>query len=86
MPAAPTKKTCKDCNRVLPMDAFYLHPQMLDGRLNSCKACKIAYQRARYRATREDCMAYERKRSRQPERKRKIAEYLRRGREREPEK
>ena len=33
------KKECKECGRALPLDDFYRHPQMSDGRLSFCKEC-----------------------------------------------
>lgn len=32
-------KTCFKCNKELPLDMFYKHPQMKDGRVNKCKEC-----------------------------------------------
>lgn len=32
-------KKCKRCEKVLPISAFYVHPQMADGHLNICKDC-----------------------------------------------
>lgn len=36
-------QVCKDCGSVKPLAQFYKHPQMADGHLNSCKACRNAY-------------------------------------------
>lgn len=36
-------KVRKDCGSVKPLAQFYKHPQMADGHLNSCKACRNAY-------------------------------------------
>lgn len=32
-------KRCRKCLNELPLDAFYSHAQMKDGRLNKCKEC-----------------------------------------------
>lgn len=33
-------KECSECGEVKPLDEFYKHPQMKDGRLKQCKSCK----------------------------------------------
>lgn len=35
-------KTCFKCQQVKPLDEFYAHPRMGDGRLNKCIACTCA--------------------------------------------
>lgn len=32
-------KRCMKCGQLLPLDGFYRHPAMGDGRLNKCKTC-----------------------------------------------
>lgn len=53
-----TRKRCKDCNSVLVLEQFPPHPEMKDGRENSCRGCSSARSsawraanRERYRAT-----------------------------------
>lgn len=37
--ATVQKKTCFKCRKALPVDDFYKHPRMADGRLGKCKPC-----------------------------------------------
>jgi len=41
--SAHARKPCKDCGEVLTLRHFYRHPSYADGRMNTCKRCKIAY-------------------------------------------
>lgn len=41
------QKICKDCGAVKPLEAFYRHPMMRDGHLNTCRICRCLYQRGR---------------------------------------
>lgn len=61
-------KTCFKCDRELPLDAFYKHPMMADGRLGKCKECTKADVRANYKAKRPYYIAYERARANLPHR------------------
>ena len=36
------KKKCFKCERTLPVEQFYKHPQMADGRVGKCKECNKA--------------------------------------------
>ncbi len=78
-------KTCFKCNEEKPLSEFYKHKQMGDGHLNKCKDCTKRDSAQHYRANREYYAEYERKRSQDPERKRKIVEYQRTGRAKNPE-
>src|ERR1041385_592013 len=43
-------KTCKCCQRELPLSSFYAHKMMADGHLNFCKDCtrtRVTRHRAR---------------------------------------
>ena len=40
-------KECRKCSVVKPLEDFYRHPEMHDGHLNICKACKLIYQHQR---------------------------------------
>lgn len=40
-------KLCRWCGHVKPLEEFYTHPQMRDGRLNKCCACVKAYAQHR---------------------------------------
>lgn len=39
-------KECRHCKAVKPLDRFYAHKGMADGRLNVCKDCRDAYVKA----------------------------------------
>lgn len=36
------RKPCKECGVLKSMRHFYRHPHYADGRMNTCKPCKIA--------------------------------------------
>ena len=62
-------KNCFKCQRELPVDDFYRHAAMADGRLGKCKACTRADVRANREAKRDYYLEYDRQRWRKPERK-----------------
>jgi ribosomal protein S27AE len=100
MSADMDTKTCSDCGATKNLDEFYRHPQMADGRLGSCKECRLRYAKQRRQEKMQDpeWVAAEAERSRQKalrqysERKRDPAYRSRqreanaRWRERNPEK
>lgn len=64
---SPTK-ICFKCGVGKPVDEFYRHPAMADGRLNKCKACTKRDVRDNYRANRPQYLQYERGRLHLPHR------------------
>lgn len=42
-------KQCFKCKKLLPLDMFYKHPKMADGRINKCKECSSINNKERYR-------------------------------------
>lgn len=79
-------KACFKCGAILPLSAFYAHPQMADGHLGKCKECTKVDVRENYRATIVTRREYERKRSARPARKATAAKAQRTRRARHPEK
>jgi hypothetical protein len=79
-------KQCFKCNESKPLDDFYKHPAMGDGRLGKCKECTKLDVSKHYIDTHDERRAYERARFQRPERKAKLIEYQRGMRERNPEK
>jgi hypothetical protein len=47
------QKRCKKCGDEKSLDAFYMHPRMTDGRLNTCKRCCSDAAEARRKANPE---------------------------------
>ena len=79
-------KQCFKCQNVKPLDDFYRHPQMGDGRLNKCKECTKVDVQQNYADKREQYSEYERARCNTPARKATRAQSQRRHRARYPEK
>lgn len=76
-----TRKGCKDCGEAKPLSEYYKYSDMKDGRLNSCKECRKAYQQSRpYDKERE------RKRNQTEKRKAYHAANLKRWRRENPQK
>lgn len=61
-------KRCFKCDAELPIANFYKHPMMADGHLGKCKACTRYDARQNRAAKRDYYIAYDRKRSKSPER------------------
>lgn len=69
-----TSKTCFKCQQDKPLDEFYAHPAMADGRLGKCKSCtKTDVSRNRLENL-DRIRAYDRERAKNPERARNARE------------
>lgn len=79
-------KECFKCKSYLPLEEFYRHPKMADGRLGKCKSCARSDVAHNYRERRQQYIEYERKRFKDATRKKKAIEYAASGRRRSPEK
>lgn len=62
------EKTCFKCESKKPMDAFYRHPQIADGRLNKCKECAKRDVRHNYKSNVGHYQQYEQVRAKNPDR------------------
>lgn len=63
-----TEKTCFKCLCKLPLEAFYKHSAMGDGRLNKCKACTKKDVAEHRQNNLEKIRAYDKMRASQPHR------------------
>ena len=63
----PTK-ICRQCSIEKPMDGFYAHSKMADGRLNKCKDCVTANVKANREARKDYYQEFDRRRSSLPKR------------------
>ena len=63
-----TLKTCFKCQRELPVDSFYRHPMMADGRLGKCKECTKKDTAENRYAKHEKYLEYDRERAKLPHR------------------
>lgn len=63
-----TEKKCFKCLCSLPLEAFYKHAQMGDGRLNKCKACTKKDVGEHRQLNLEKIRAYDKMRASQPHR------------------
>ncbi len=79
-------KPCRKCNMMKPMEEFYRHPYMADGRLNTCKTCHKNDVRSNYAAKREEKHAYDAERYQTPERKASVRTYQEKHRQNHPSK
>lgn len=62
-----TTKSCFKCGCEKPLDAFYAHPKMADGRLNKCKTCTLADVKRHRLENIGEIRAYDRVRAKTPD-------------------
>ena len=55
-------KQCFKCNKEKPLEDFYKHPQMADGRVNKCKECNKLDVKENRKSRLEYYRAYDRER------------------------
>jgi hypothetical protein len=79
------EKQCSICGETKPLDGFYNHPKMPDGRQKRCKDCCKAAAVENWKANRERNRAYDKQRFQRPERKAAIGIYQKRRRQRFPQ-
>jgi hypothetical protein len=81
-----SRKRCFRCGRRRLLKFFYAHKGMADGRLGKCIDCTKHDVAANHAAHREERSAYEAVRAKDPHRRVKQSQYLRRHRQRNPDK
>ena len=79
-------KTCFKCGVTKPLDDFYAHRKMRDGRLGKCKECTKRDSKASRARSPEHYQAYERERATDFVRRVRARRYQRRSYHRDPEK
>jgi len=62
------EKACFKCLQVKPLDHFYAHPKMADGRLGKCKECTKADTKANREERKDYYQKYDRERANIPRR------------------
>lgn len=80
------QKECFKCNQAKPLDDFYFHPQMADGRLGKCKECTKSDAAKRSLEKRDYVRDYDHWRQRLPSRRKKKQEYHKLHNQRYPQK
>ena len=82
----PEHKTCFKCGVDKPIDQFYAHPMMKDGRLGKCKDCTKSDERSNYYSDVGKHQEYERRREATTERRDSKRQNSKKRRSRHPEK
>lgn len=70
-------KKCFKCKTIKPLNEFYKHSRMADGHVNKCKECNKNDVTANRNKNIEKVRAYDRARSKEPERIKAITEISR---------
>ncbi len=78
------QKRCFKCKKKKDIQFFYRHPQMGDKHLGKCKSCTKKDVSGNYRKNREHYIQYEKARWKNPERRKKSAQYLKNRRLKNP--
>ncbi len=80
-----SSKECFKCLETKPLEAFYRHPRMKDGRLNKCIECtKVDVKNTRL-SNIEKCRSYDRERANEQHRVAGRAQYIERYNEQYPD-
>ncbi len=78
-------KQCFKCEKILPVESFYAHPKMADGRLGKCKECTKKDATANRCRNLERYRDYDRQRYQTPERRQRGVAAARLHRQRHPD-